>query len=296
MSVFHQRSYDLHRRNEQANAEEVPSIIVANALIDAWTHERMYGLVGPMYPAYADRTWLTVGDGGGDGFYIRKRGVARVIASCIGREKLDSIAAQGLLSGIEVRQVNAEAIDLPDDSVDVLFCKEAYHHFPRPPVAFYEFLRVAKEAVILIEPAETQGWRPLDAVKTTIKTVLRGASAEAQQFEPVGNFLFRAAEGELAKMATALQMPAMAVRYANSFFHKDTYLKPRSNRMAMAFNRAGTVVQDALCALRLMNYGLLVCIVFKTHPGAPLVSALKADGFGVIDLPRNPYIPHGSLP
>lgn len=47
---------------------------------------------------------------------------------------------------------NAERLSFADQSFDYVFCKESFHHFPRPYQALYEMLRVAREAVLLIEP------------------------------------------------------------------------------------------------------------------------------------------------
>ena len=47
---------------------------------------------------------------------------------------------------------NAENLSFEDKTIDFILCKESYHHFPRPMVALYEMLRVARNGVLLIEP------------------------------------------------------------------------------------------------------------------------------------------------
>ena len=50
---------------------------------------------------------------------------------------------------------NMEALSYKSSSFDLVFVKEALHHVPRPILGLYEMLRVAKKAVIFIEPGET---------------------------------------------------------------------------------------------------------------------------------------------
>ncbi|WP_158308790.1 methyltransferase domain-containing protein [Desulfocurvibacter africanus] len=47
---------------------------------------------------------------------------------------------------------NAEKLSFANGSYDYLLCKEAFHHFPRPMIALYEMLRVARKGIVLIEP------------------------------------------------------------------------------------------------------------------------------------------------
>lgn len=48
----------------------------------------------------------------------------------------------------------AERLDRLDFPSDFLLCEEAYHHFPRPPIAFCAFLETARRAVVLAAAAE----------------------------------------------------------------------------------------------------------------------------------------------
>lgn len=50
---------------------------------------------------------------------------------------------------------NMENLSFKNSSFEFVFIKEAIHHVPRPHKAIYEILRVAKKAVIFIEPCET---------------------------------------------------------------------------------------------------------------------------------------------
>jgi len=56
---------------------------------------------------------------------------------------------------ISYKRQNMEKLSFNSKSYDLVFCKEALHHLPRPVLGLYEMLRVCKQSVIIIEPYET---------------------------------------------------------------------------------------------------------------------------------------------
>lgn len=56
---------------------------------------------------------------------------------------------------VSYRLENAEALTVPSRSYDVVLFKEGLHHLARPLQGVYEMLRVARKAVIFIEPFES---------------------------------------------------------------------------------------------------------------------------------------------
>ena len=120
--------------------------------IDAWRHKRMYDSVLPLISAYPLSKWLTIGDGryGTDANYLLRNNVQNVLATSINNTLLKKSKEEGFITEYKVE--NAESLSFDDNSFDFVFCKESYHHFPRPMIAFYEMLRVAGTAVIIIEP------------------------------------------------------------------------------------------------------------------------------------------------
>lgn len=103
--------------------------------------------------------WLTVGDPYGfDANYLISKN-QNVIASDIAGTFFPIVKEQGIIKEYAVE--NAEHLSFEDNSFDYILCKETFHHFPRPYLAVYEMLRVAKEAVILIEPQDPVGKMPL---------------------------------------------------------------------------------------------------------------------------------------
>lgn len=287
---FHNESYALHATNVAATQDNVPSVIGRPDSIDALRHVRMYSHVNPLIDADKKATWLTVGDTGGDCHYLKTYGAESVTGSCISDAQLKAGQAQGLLAGIDVCAINAEQMEIEDNAFDYILCKEAYHHFPRPALGYYEMVRTCRKAAVFIEPAEPRGRKILDAVKGLIKSILRGKSAAHHEFEITGNYLFRLSEREITKQATAQQLHSTASLYMNDFYHSSISNRQVSNNGSMFLFRLGVMVQNILCRLRLMNYGLMVMIVFKQAPTETLSNALKAAGFTLHAVPRNPYL------
>lgn len=273
----------------QAASEQqmkLPSRYTRPDSVDNWRHTRMLDLIRPIWASRPDSQWITVGDGryGSDAAYLHSHGVS-VIATSLTDERLKYAHAQGHIPAFQAE--NAEHISLKDNAVDFVLCKEAYHHFPRPPVALYEMLRVARVAVVLIEPLDNP--RLLDGVKRLLKRIIRGD--REMQFEPSGNFLYRLNIRELGKLMTAMGGETMAFKGINDFFHARL-----GNHDAHGFNagsvltRLGIALQDILCAMGLLGYGLGCVVVFKRGAGDDVLAALHSAGFQRVNLPRNPYV------
>jgi len=278
-----EESYNQHVAWE-ANLQ-LPSRYTAPNSVDNWRHTRMLDSALPLIAAYGDSNWITVGDGGfgSDASYLHSKGV-KVTATSLTDRTLRVAFERGFIPGF--RAENAEKISYDDESVDFVLCKEAYHHFPRPPVALYEMLRVAKQGVVLIEPVDNPS--PLGALKTLAKRMIRGDGDV--QFEPSGNFIYRINLREMEKLMTAMGLKSMAFKGINDFYH------PRFGghdaqtwNMGSGVTRFGIGVQNALCSLGLLGYGLGCVIVFRAEPTEACRKALASDGFKLVDLPRNPF-------
>jgi SAM-dependent methyltransferase len=274
----------------QSDAESVmtkPSRYTNPGSVDNWRHTRMLAMTGSLILATPKSTWMTIGDGryGSDAAYLETQGVD-VLATSLTDERLRIAHADGFISKYQCE--NAEHISLPDSSVDFVLCKESYHHFPRPPIALYEMLRVAKEAVVLIEPIDNP--KLLDFLKSSIKRFIRGD--QEMNFEPSGNYLYRASVAEVGKLLTAMGGRYIAVKGLNDFFHpKFGNYEARSVNVGSIITKFGVLVQDALAKLGLLGYGLGSIIVFKGVPSEGILKSIRADSYKVIELPINPYLP-----
>jgi ubiquinone/menaquinone biosynthesis C-methylase UbiE len=278
-------SYQRHISYEQESA--VPSCYSAPDSIDAWRHQRMHDTLRAILNAYPSSTWLTLGDGsyGSDAHYLQSHG-ADATASSITDATLLGAHQRGYIAKYRVE--NAEALSVKDESFEFTLCKESYHHFPRPAIAFYEMWRVARRAVVLIEPVEG-GPRLLDSFKRLVKKLLRGDSTD--QFEPAGNFLYRVSTREIEKMATALNGACVAVKRYNDFYYaKASTDKYGSRTMGNLITHLGLSAQNVLCRMRLLNFGLATIVIFKDGIDDGLQTSLREHGFLLSHVPKNPYL------
>ena len=288
MSSVIDNSYERQRREEQSysDLEQLPSVYSDPGSVDGWHHHRMHEMLQPLLTTQPGSTWLTIGDGrfGSDAHYLRANGM-RATASSLTDGSLAVAKARGWID--DYRAENAEHLSLPDGAVDYVLIKEALHHLPRPAIGVYEMLRVARQGVALIEPQET-GARLLDLLKRTAKRLLRGDPNS--EYEPAGNYVYRLSVRECEKQMLSLNLPAIAWRKFNVFYL--TRLGGgRCERLSwpgMA-TRAGVVLQDILCRLGLLDYGMACVVMFTSMPEADTIASMRAAGFRVRMLPRNPY-------
>jgi SAM-dependent methyltransferase len=258
-----------------------------------------------------DWTWLTIGDvNGWDAARILRMGALKVTASDLSTERLILAANEGLIE--HFRAENAEEIQLPDESYDVVFCKEALHHFPRPWLGLYEMLRVAKQAVILIEPRD---WvldrgpaRPVgpfgifQSFSLWFQERFAGRSkvlpsselfrlGDGAAYEPVGNYVFSISSRELEKIALGLDLPAVAFCAVNDHFEEGLSGHPATDSSSV-FQRIRDLLAraDSKTAAGVGGSSLLLAAIFKRMPAADLRDCLNNAGWFVRELPRNPYL------
>jgi len=281
-------SYDRHTQHEMELAQklDLPSCYSRPNSVDAWRHRRMLESVLPIVKALPQAKWLTVGDGGfgSDAFFLEGFGID-VTATSISTYTLEVAHARGFIRKYAAE--NAEAFSLADNSVDFVLCKESFHHFPRPLLAFYEMLRIARQAIVLIEPVEGPP-RPLAALKAFAKRLLRHDLSD--QFEPSGNFIYRISVRETFKTLTALGFPCLAWKGINDFWYRPfAAADARGLSVGAVGTRLGVAIQNLLVKTKLLNHGLAALICFKDLPATGLRSGLRDAGFAIVDLPRNPY-------
>ncbi len=87
---------------------------------------------------------------GGEGAFFLRNGFGNITVSDI------SINALNIAKKIETRLItlnlDAESMDIPDSSFDIVIVHDGLHHLTRPALGLTEMLRVAKRAAIIIEP------------------------------------------------------------------------------------------------------------------------------------------------
>jgi ubiquinone/menaquinone biosynthesis C-methylase UbiE len=67
---------------------------------------------------------------------------------------------------------DAQRLEMADDSYDYVFCSNLLHHLPEPEAAMREMRRVARRAVMIVEP---NALNPLMFAFSALKAAERGA-------------------------------------------------------------------------------------------------------------------------
>lgn len=93
---------------------------------------------------------LVCGGVGGEGSYFADQGFREVTVSDFSSSALEVCKARD--SRLLTRLENAEALDLDDESYDLVVVQDGLHHLPRPVLGYNEMLRVARHGVVVIEP------------------------------------------------------------------------------------------------------------------------------------------------
>ena len=190
---------------------------------------------------------------------------------------------------------NAESLSFEDNKFDFAFCKESYHHFPRPMIALYEMLRVVRSGIVLIEPSDSYinssvFETPLRNLKNIVKLRTRKRSMK-HDFEESGNYLYRISRREIEKVALGLNLKTVAFKGINDYYTKGVETeKVSDNTRLFKKVRVLIVLQNILSKLRLLQYGLLATIIFKDEVDRDLRKKLLVHGYQIIDLPKNPYV------
>jgi SAM-dependent methyltransferase len=282
--------------------------------VDFWRHRRMYETCRPLAERYRDTSWLTVGDGryGLDSVRLRKLfGIRSVLPTDIGSYLLEQGKARGLFDEYAVE--NAEALTFTDEVFDVVFCKESYHHLPRPTIGLYEMLRVAREAVILIEPLDdvtlTYQLSRRDQIRLLIESViskLRGQPhrPDVVTINPVGHGFEEYGEGagnyayglsirETEKVVHGLDLGGMAWLGFNDHYVKGCEFEP-----ALPGNRIFVEVQNAIERLdeqcqrlpRYQQYTMATVVLFKSAIDPALRDEMVRAGYRFMRKQTNPVM------
>ena len=155
---------------------------------------------------------LTIGDNlGRDAGYFKKLyPQSKCTASDLCVDGLQEAVSRGFID--DVISVDVEHIPFDDNKVDCVVAKEAFHHWPRPMLGVYEMLRVARKAVLLIEPYDVAYGAPLPYLLE---------ESYSDQYEDVGNYKYQISLREMLKLAWSLYYPAVAASGFNDPYQPD---------------------------------------------------------------------------
>jgi ubiquinone/menaquinone biosynthesis C-methylase UbiE len=300
MEKFQEKSFE----SQKINVEKILQNSKNDEFVFAFKNKdcflyniRQRTLNGALKPFLINKNnWLTVGDYNGvEANFLIENG-QNITASDLSDAVLTEVSKQKYISAYKA--INVENITFDDNSFDYVFCKEAFHHFPRPYIGLYEMLRVADKAVILLEPIDILAKMP---VLLFIKNVLDRINPNLinkiwknrYSFESVGNYVYKVSEREIEKIAMGINLPCIAFKSMNVFFsHKQL---PESTEVPMNKKLWNKVIRklkflDILSFFTLIPPNSLSCVIFKQMPDSELLNGMKKDGYKIIQLPKNPYL------
>lgn len=297
---YHELNYQdntLHYRDFSAGGkyEAMARTWLKTDTVDAWRHHRMYRLLDPLLEEVSS-SWLTVGDGryGKDARYIAEKG-GDVTASDIDERLLMEAKDLGFIKSFS--KENAEFLSFEDSAFDYVLCKESYHHFPRPMIALYEMLRVASEAVVLIEPNDQYIAYGLcrnffGQLGNKLLSFLYNHT-HSHNFEEFGNYIYTISRREIEKVALGLNFEYLAFKGINDCYAQGVEFESVSeNGKLLRRLKTRIFLFDLLTKLRIIDHGMLVAILFKRPPSESLRKRLTNNGFEIVLLPENPHA-HG---
>ena len=276
---------------------------------DFWRHKRMYETIAPLANYYANSAWLTVGDGrfGLDAVRLKMIfPIKNIFPTDIGENMLRISKEKGHIDAYGIE--NAEQLSFADNSYDVVFCKEAFHHFPRPYLALYEMLRVSKKAVVMIEPAERlviNGVKSKPYILSAIKLLISKITGKSYQpylpainqlshsFEEAGNYLYSVSVRELEKLVHGMDLGGLAWKGFNDVYEKGCEFEEAKEGNPLFDAISKSIAEgDHLCKTHpeFHQPNMVSVIIFKEKPDAALVQQLQEAGFQLPLVHKNPYV------
>lgn len=317
---FVEKHYARHAKHFENDLVDADRIRISESWFDEstadyWRHARAYECAELLSGSGLEATWLTVGDGrwGLDAFRLRKKGYTSVLATDISEALLRRAKEKGLIDTYAVE--NAEKLSFLDRSFDYVFCKESLHHFPRPYVALYEMLRVARKGVFIIEPNDTYDFvfPEMQAARLGIRARIMaglrlmkssvigrrtgGDRRPAVKYNPPdwessGNFVYAISRREVEKIALGLNLPQIVVKGLNDHYVKGCEFEPADEVRSAVFRELISVIRgkDELCRRGVADSNLIMAGFLLDQFDAGTAQRFVAEGWDVVDLPRNPYI------
>ena len=277
------RAHVDHDQLSLATADETFRHRLDSGSIDWWRHKRLWEPVFSCLSHTKEQTWLTVGDTyGSDAFQMMREGFKHVLPSSIDSVMLDEAKRRGYIENFSVE--NAEALSFKDNSFDYVLCREAYHHFPRPMIALYEMLRVARKGVVLIEPQD-----PMIDHPAIVGDVPSGYEASA-------NYVYTLSRRELTKVALGLDLHVMACRGLFDTY-RDEIAKNRAEDSDPEFVKYRQEIErcEQECAQKQRKHSYLLAILYKERPADVRLDQFSAD-WTVTFFPGNPYLAKNRQP
>lgn len=296
-------SYRLHELHWENNLSEDLEKNLEKDTVSFWRHSRYYDLFKPALIYFNNLKILTVGDGsfGVDAIRLKElsSNSVTICASDINAVLIQKSIDKGFLDW-GVRQ-NAESLTFEESSFDFVFCKSAFHHFPRPMIALYEFLRVSRIGVFLVEPQDFLSLNPMNLLNfilfsffLKIKLLIRkifNKNFSYVEYEEVGNFVYSVSVGEFKKVLLGLNYRFIATKGLNDHYDpKCENEKVSKNSIHFIKLKLKITFQNFLALIRVRNHTNVGIFLLKDVPDIEFINLLSSYGYNCEILNSNPYV------
>ena len=288
---FIENSYRLHANEVIDKSINDMGSFFKEKSANRWRHNRAYNMVTPLIKNNKHSRWLTVGDGryGFDAYSLKKRGPdLNITASNISDELLAAAHEKGFIQFY--LKENAEFLSSKTGEYDYVFCRESFHHFPRPYIALYEFIRAARKAVVLIEPLDIHSDSSfMDHIFVNTRKIIKRIRGQSfDTYEESGNYVYGVSLREIKKICLALDMPALAYLKFNDCFLPNKSKK--SEDWLLKKMKLSIAFKDLLSRIGVFKHILSAVIIYNEPPSENEIIDLKAAGYQVELLQRNPFV------
>ncbi len=283
----HSELYKEHASGQEK--EKHASTWLEEGNVSYWLHERMYKTIAPILEVEKGANWLTVGDGryGKDAGYILKNG-----GNALATDICDYLLKEGKEKEVikEYKKENAESLSFNDREFDYVLCKESLHHFPRPFLALYEMLRVARKGVVMIEPYDYDFFDNFWEMTHKLIAILKGSTVFKHHRFEEHSYCYTISRRELEKVAAGLGLRTLAFKGHNFYYEEGVEYAPTTPDSEV-FNRVKQKLaeRDSQCKRKTRSYSMLIAVIFTEDPSGELQEAMKKEGFEIKTLPQNPH-------
>ena len=260
-------------QSEKAYAEALSWIDTTTA--DYWRHFRQYEIVEHLSDKSVAK-WLTVGDGkwGLDSIRLQNKGIKNVLPTDISEYLLQLSKEKGFIKDYSIQ--NAEKMSFEDNSFDYVFTKEAIHHFPRPYIAIYEMLRVARKGVIIVDGNEYSEIN----------------SPAYYEPYPNLNFVYQLSLRDFIKIALGLNYPMIVFKGFNNIYIQGGEFEVADVKKSKIFKKMVKFIKkaDKKCLKGQKTYSSIMIGIFKEKLDDISIRNYINNGYHVLNLPSNPNL------
>jgi SAM-dependent methyltransferase len=154
-----------------------------------------------------DQRALIIGGSADDEQLLRDVGFQQIVNSNLPTD-MDRLVAGEPVPETEHLALDAEHIDLPDDSFDLVFASEVLHHCRSPHQALCEMIRVSRRHVLFMEPNDSLAMAALVKMRFSFPYELPAVVAHDYRSgglrdSQIPNFIYRWNQHEVVKTVSA---------------------------------------------------------------------------------------------